>query len=228
MNWVQLLIKHGFNGAQFSSLNSPRFLWRKEVQEKSGCSKHFFNILLTYVLRSWLWVLLRGVADPHLKSQVKFTWNEFCIYIHSQDNNQASPKANSRLWFFLTQNFSLPVCHPVYNYFYPVKSPKQSTHAFFNLFASYVYCNGFSQVVLVVKNLPANAGDMRWGFNHWVQKITWRRALQPTPISAWRIPWTEEPGGLQSRGSHRVTEADTSEQLRTAHICKSIVFHTLY
>ena len=21
---------------------------------------------------------------------------------------------------------------------------------------------------------------------------------------AWRIPWTEEPGGLQSRGSHRV------------------------
>ena len=23
-------------------------------------------------------------------------------------------------------------------------------------------------------------------------------------ILAWRIPWTEEPGGLQSRGSHRV------------------------
>ena len=23
-------------------------------------------------------------------------------------------------------------------------------------------------------------------------------------ISAWRIPWTEEPGGLQSVGSHRV------------------------
>ena len=28
-------------------------------------------------------------------------------------------------------------------------------------------------------------------------------------ILAWRIPWTEEPGGLQSMGSHRVghTEA---------------------
>ena len=23
-------------------------------------------------------------------------------------------------------------------------------------------------------------------------------------IIAWRIPWTEEPGGLQSMGSHRV------------------------
>ena len=25
-----------------------------------------------------------------------------------------------------------------------------------------------------------------------------------TSILAWRIPWTEEPGGLQSIGSHRV------------------------
>ena len=24
-------------------------------------------------------------------------------------------------------------------------------------------------------------------------------------ILVWRIPWTEEPGGLQSMGSHRVT-----------------------
>ena len=26
----------------------------------------------------------------------------------------------------------------------------------------------------------------------------------PSSILAWRIPWTEEPGRLQSRGSHRV------------------------
>ena len=29
-------------------------------------------------------------------------------------------------------------------------------------------------------------------------------------IRAWRIPWTEEPGGLQSTGSQRV---DTTERL---------------
>ena len=34
-------------------------------------------------------------------------------------------------------------------------------------------------------------------------KILWRRAWQPS-ILAWRIPGTEEPGGLQSMGSQRV------------------------
>ena len=41
---------------------------------------------------------------------------------------------------------------------------------------------GTSQVALVVKNPPANAGDTRHGFNPWVRKIPWRRAWQPTPI----------------------------------------------
>ena len=40
-----------------------------------------------------------------------------------------------------------------------------------------------SQVVLVVKNPPANA--CRWKrhmFNLWVGKIPWRRKWQPTPV----------------------------------------------
>ena len=28
----------------------------------------------------------------------------------------------------------------------------------------------------------------------------------PSHILAWRIPWTEEPGGLQSKGSQRVRQ----------------------
>ena len=32
----------------------------------------------------------------------------------------------------------------------------------------------------------------------------WRRAWQNSRILRWRIPWTEEPGGLQSMGSQRV------------------------
>ena len=55
----------------------------------------------------------------------------------------------------------------------------------------------------VVKNLPANAE--RHGFNPWDGKISWRRKWQlPPVILAWEIPWTEEPGGLQSMGSQRV------------------------
>ena len=62
-----------------------------------------------------------------------------------------------------------------------------------------------SQVVLVVKNMPASARD------------TGNMGSTPGPgrspggghgnhcnILAWRIPRTEEPGGLQSVGLHRV------------------------
>ena len=36
-----------------------------------------------------------------------------------------------------------------------------------------------SQVVLVVKNLPANAEYMRGEFDPWVRKVPWRRVWQP-------------------------------------------------
>ena len=41
---------------------------------------------------------------------------------------------------------------------------------------------GASQVVTVVKTPPANAGDLRRGFDPWVRKIPWGRAWQPTPV----------------------------------------------
>ena len=56
----------------------------------------------------------------------------------------------------------------------------------------------------VVKNLPANAGDLG--------SIPGRTTLWRSPeegmethpsILAWEIPWTEEPGGLESMGSQK-------------------------
>ena len=42
-------------------------------------------------------------------------------------------------------------------------------------------------------------------FNPWVGKIPWRRVRQPTLVFLpWRIPWKEEPGGLQCIASQRV------------------------
>ena len=41
------------------------------------------------------------------------------------------------------------------------------------------------------------------GFDPWVGNIPWRRATHSS-ILAWGIPWTEEPGGLQSIGLQRV------------------------
>ena len=39
----------------------------------------------------------------------------------------------------------------------------------------------YSQVLLAVKDLPANAGDMRRRLDTWVGKIPWKRAWQPIP-----------------------------------------------
>ena len=39
-----------------------------------------------------------------------------------------------------------------------------------------------SQMALVLKNQPANAGDKKHRFDHWVEKIDWRRAWQPIPV----------------------------------------------
>ena len=43
-------------------------------------------------------------------------------------------------------------------------------------------------------------------FNPWFGKIPWNRKWQLTPASihAWKIPWTEEPGRLQSIVSQRI------------------------
>ena len=79
-----------------------------------------------------------------------------------------------------------------------------------------------SLLAQLVKNPPA-----MWetGFDPWVRKIPWRRDRLPIPvflgredpleedmathssILAWRTPWTEEPGRLQSVGS----ELDATE-----------------
>ena len=47
---------------------------------------------------------------------------------------------------------------------------------------AYCYITWASQVKLVVKNLHANAGDSRHGFNPWVRKNPWRGKWQPAPV----------------------------------------------
>ena len=65
--------------------------------------------------------------------------------------------------------------------------------------------NWASQVVLVVKDLPANAETQV----EWVQSLGREDPLQKemathSSVLAWRIPGTGEPGGLRTLGLHRV------------------------
>ena len=57
----------------------------------------------------------------------------------------------------------------------------------------------------MVKSLPAHTGDARTGG----QSLDWEDPLEEgmathSIILAWRIPWTEDPGGQQSMGLQRV------------------------
>ena len=59
-----------------------------------------------------------------------------------------------------------------------------------------------SLVAQIVKKPPAMQET-------WVRSLGWEDPLEEgmathSSILAWRIPWTEEPGGLQSMGSQRV------------------------
>ena len=55
------------------------------------------------------------------------------------------------------------------------------------------------------KNLGANAGDIRDVGSIPGQEDPLEEGMAThSSIPAWKIPWTEEPGRIQSIGSHRV------------------------
>ena len=57
---------------------------------------------------------------------------------------------------------------------------------------------GASEVALVVKNLPAKAGHKRCGLDPGLGGSLKEGMATHSSTIAWRIPWTEEPGGQQS------------------------------
>ena len=57
----------------------------------------------------------------------------------------------------------------------------------------------------MIKNLPANSEDVRdAGLILGLEDTLEEGMATHSSILAWRISWTEEPGGLQSTGSKRV------------------------
>ena len=54
----------------------------------------------------------------------------------------------------------------------------------------------------MVKNLPANVGDV--GSIPGSGRSPGVGMATHSSVLAWKIPWTEEPGGLQFTGSQRV------------------------
>ena len=52
----------------------------------------------------------------------------------------------------------------------------------------------------MVKNLPANAEDMGSRSLGWEDALEEEIIANSSILLAWKIPWTEEPGGLHPKG----------------------------
>ena len=66
-------------------------------------------------------------------------------------------------------------------------------------------------------------GLKRCSFNSWIRKIFWRREIAThSSILAWRIPWTEEPGRMESKGSQRVGHDWVTEYVRK-HLSRQFI-----
>ena len=68
---------------------------------------------------------------------------------------------------------------------------------------SHMYGLFINMVAQTIKNLPAMQET-------WVRSLGWEDPLEKgmanhSSILVWRIPWTEEPGGLHSMGSQSQT-----------------------
>ena len=91
--------------------------------------------------------------------------------------------------------------------------------------------SGASLIAQLVKNLPA-VQETRVPFLGWEDPPEKEMATHSS-ILAWRIPRTEEPGGLQSTGSQ---ESDTTQKLNHYHYlvissglyCVCVLFCLLY
>ena len=68
-----------------------------------------------------------------------------------------------------------------------------------------IFLTKISQVALMVKNLTANAGDVRGAglIRDWEDPLEESMATHSS-ILTWRIPWAEQPSRLQPIGSQRI------------------------
>ena len=73
----------------------------------------------------------------------------------------------------------------------------------------------------MVRNLPANARRCkRRGFSPRVGKDPLKEEMATHfSILAWRIPWTEEPGRLQSIGLQRVMSLKSFQRFKLTAYC---------
>ena len=124
-----------------------------------------------------------------------------CIYTHIHTCTHVHVCVCKRMY---TQNVYMCVHAHIYMYF-----------LFHILFHDGLSQDRASQVALVVKNTPFNAGV---GSIPGSGRFPGKGMATHSHILAWRIPRTEEPSGLQSMGSQKVWH-NWATKYAYMHIC---------
>ena len=128
------------------------------------------------------------------------TWRKNISKIFSNVQSvMPTPVLKSVLWAF--SDFQ---CHPSWLTNFP--SSHDCISGLSSVLLIYFYVNntllGASLVAQKVKNLPAVQETWVWSLG---REDPLKGMATHSSILAWRIPWTEEPGGLQSMGSQSQT-----------------------
>ena len=150
----------------------------------------FWDISRLKTLNRWINILFQWITDHK-------TWKEKSLFNSSVTSIifRNSSTLSLNCYFWLLQFFSTySICCLTHRkkHVYIIYIPR------YDLF-------GASQVSLVINNLPANAGDVRdAGSIPGSGRSSGGGHGNLLQCFCWRIPWTEERGGLQSMGSQRV------------------------
>ena len=111
-------------------------------------------------------------------------------------NQKAKENKLGRNWLYSTQNTPCPFLlweMTLDSHIYFLKPPCFRGLFFGLVHHKYYHCTQYTN-----KWIKGHLSLSLFTFMHW------RRKWQPTPVLAWRIPGTGEPGGLPSTGPHRV------------------------
>ena len=151
-----------------------------------------FN-LLHVALQFSLYHLLKKLSFPHcifLPSLLEINWLNVCGL------NFGLPSVPL---IYVSVSVSVPYCFDYYGFVaYSLKSRSMIPSVLFFLWLFGVFCRA-SQVALVVKNLPANVGDVRdAGSIPGLVRSLGGKHSYPLQYPCLENPCTKETGGLQS------------------------------
>ena len=149
----------------------------------------------TYILYIYIYMIFNSVES---KIWLIHSWSMKKRKLTKNIGNK-NPRLNNAL-----HNFSFPWTNYIIIYMYVLHS-LMCIYVYIYTFYLYVCRHGFPFIVWVaqmVKKLPAV--QEIWVLSLGQEAALEKRMATHSNILAWRIPGTEEPGGLQSMGLQRV------------------------